>query len=519
MSGTPPDLAPHIAPSVVNRLRPPSVWGKEWKGDDERAPGQMPGPPAYPMKQWGAHRVLLQGFNWESCKHAEKSKDGKTWYKVMEMCAGTMSRVGVTDVWFPPSSQSVAPQGYLPGMLYDLKTPYGNEDELKSTIDTLHKHGIACIADIVINHRCASFQDENGIWNQFEGGTPDEKLDWGSWAIVKGDAKFAGSALRSDTGEDYDAAPDIDHRNETVQKDLSEWMRWLRDEVGFDGWRWDYAKGFAPWVIGALNAQTNPVFSVIEYWSAMGYGDGGLNADQDHHRQELCNYVDASVYTATEHLQYDGDNTVQSTGAFDFTTKGILQDAVGKDEFWRLKDKDGNPPGLLGWWPESAITFLDNHDTGSTQGHWPFPGEFAGAGYAYILTHPGYPCLFWDHVFDWGEELKTSIELMVRARIRNRVGGRCEEVVIHRADHECYLATIKGRAESDAGDARLAEEQEIRQNPASEVTPWLGGEVVERRHGELAVRIGHGDAGPPGDGWDLVCEGPKFCVWERRAAE
>ena len=70
-SGTPPDLAPHIAPSVVNRLRPPSVWGKEWKGDDERAPGQMPGPPAYPMKQWGAHRVLLQGFNWEVSSNNE----------------------------------------------------------------------------------------------------------------------------------------------------------------------------------------------------------------------------------------------------------------------------------------------------------------------------------------------------------------------------------------------------------------------------------------------------------------
>ena len=82
MSGTPPDLAPHIAPSVVNRLRPPSVWGKEWKGDDERAPGQMPGPPAYPMKQWGAHRVLLQGFNWEvssnnEAKH-ETTRKGNT---------------------------------------------------------------------------------------------------------------------------------------------------------------------------------------------------------------------------------------------------------------------------------------------------------------------------------------------------------------------------------------------------------------------------------------------------------
>ena len=27
-------------------------------------------------------------------------------------------------------------------------------------------------------------------------------------------------------------------------------------------------------------------------------------------------------------------------------------------------------PGLLGWMPSHAVTFLDNHDTGSTQAHW-----------------------------------------------------------------------------------------------------------------------------------------------------
>lgn len=30
-------------------------------------------------------------------------------------------------------------------------------------------------------------------------------------------------------------------------------------------------------------------------------------------------------------------------------------------------------PGMIGWWPSRAVTFLDNHDTGSTQAHWPFP--------------------------------------------------------------------------------------------------------------------------------------------------
>jgi alpha-amylase len=36
-----------------------------------------------------------------------------------------------------------------------------------------------------------------------------------------------------------------------------------------------------------------------------------------------------------------------------------------------------------------AMTFVDNHDTGSTQAHWPFPKDLVGLGYAYIITHPG----------------------------------------------------------------------------------------------------------------------------------
>ena len=304
-----------------------------------------------------------------------------------------------------------------------------------------------------------------------------------------------------------------------MQKDLAEWMRWLRDDVGFDGWRWDYAKGFAPWVIGALNAQTWPLFSVIESWTAMNYGDG-LEYDQDSHRQDLCNYIDKTGYTKTDHLPYDGTNEDPSTAAFDFTTKGILQEAVGNDSYYRLKDKDGNPAGLIGWWPESAVTFLDNHDTGSTQGHWPFPGDGVQAGYAYILTHPGTPCIFWDHLFDWGGEVQNTIAMLMRARIRNRVGGRCEKVEIHRADNECYLATVTGRAKPDAGDTRLDDEAALRMQwdkESDDVTPWLGGAVEERRHGQLAVRIGHGGAEPPGGGWEVVCSGPKFVVWERAA--
>lgn len=39
-----------------------------------------------------------------------------------------------------------------------------------------------------------------------------------------------------------------------------------------------------------------------------------------------------------------------------------------------------------------------------------------GAGYAYILTHPGLPCIFWDHYFTWGAELHNTIHTLVQVR-------------------------------------------------------------------------------------------------------
>lgn len=46
--------------------------------------------------------------------------------------------------------------------------------------------------------------------------------------------------------------------------------------------------------------------------------------------------------------------------------QGILHSAL-HNEYWRLIDPQGKPPGVMGWWPSRAVTFLENHDTGSTQ--------------------------------------------------------------------------------------------------------------------------------------------------------
>ena len=148
--------------------------------------------------------------------------------------------------------------------------------------------------------------------------------------------------------------------------------------------------------------------------------------------------------------------------------QGVLQEALEHSQFWRLRDPAGKPPGVIGWWPARAVTFIDIHDTGanllcihphpdlaanmhvlyagcshegafscwqlwlclcptmlreyrpdgcagrwlgtgSTQGHWPFPGDHLVQGYVYILTHPGTPCIFYDHLFTDGLRRASSV--------------------------------------------------------------------------------------------------------------
>ena len=84
----------------------------------------------------------------------------------------------------------------------------------------------------------ATVMQEDGKWNKFGG-----RLAWDKSYICNNNPSFGGTGGHKPQ-EDYVAAPNLDHSQERVRKDITAWMKWLRNNVGFDGWRFDYVKGY-----------------------------------------------------------------------------------------------------------------------------------------------------------------------------------------------------------------------------------------------------------------------------------
>lgn len=406
-----------------------------------------------------ASEILLQGFNWESYQ------DG-LYHKLLNR-VDEFKGAGFTAIWLPPPTYSVGDfeptlhsRGYLPKQYYNLNTAYGSEKQLRTLVSSLNRAGIEPIADIVVNHRGSQGIDSVGCpyfsWP-----------NWGAWALVASEACHGDN---KDSGYDTKDFLDLDHKNETVRNNIRDWLKWLRWDVGFSGWRWDFAKGFHAGFVGYYNQETSPTFSVGEYWTNMAHdNDGTLHYDQGAHRQQILNWIDGTWKGITS-PQY-------AAKAFDFTTKGVLQHAIWNKEFWRLGDDQRRPAGVIGAWPEKAVTFLDNHDTASTQRHWVFSDRTDEIlqGYAYILTHPGVPTVFWDHYEYFDGKMRGSIRRMMNIRHRNNIEADAK-IFIHRVETGLYAATI-----SDC----------------------------------VSMKLGPNSWSPNGNEWLLAESGHDFAIWEK----
>lgn len=308
---------------------------------------------------------MIQGFTWESASrnHTERLYN---WYSIMKGNAENLQKFEY--VWFPPPSKSLDTNGYLPTELNVLDSFYGKETELKDTIKSIEP--AKAIADVVINHRCGS-----SGWGKFINPSlaPDYTAicsDDEGFFEPKSDMYNSSSRGKKDTGDKVPYARDIDHTNKTVQKAICDWMNSILKGAGFIGWRYDMVKGYDGEYVGLYNKATCPYFSVGEFWN-------------ESNREPISKWVEATVRGGGK------------SRAFDFTLKGSLNRAFNEKNFALLADEKN----LYISQPRDAVTFVDNHDTGSTQHKAELQKDYIAAAYALILTHPGYPCVAWQHYF------------------------------------------------------------------------------------------------------------------------
>jgi alpha-amylase len=82
------------------------------------------------------------------------------------------------------------------------------------------------------------------------------------------------------SGDEYFAAPNIDHSNGMVRSQLKEWMKWMREFIGYDGFRFDFVKGYSGNFTQEYVDASVPRLSIGEFWDACDYSDGVLAYNQ-----------------------------------------------------------------------------------------------------------------------------------------------------------------------------------------------------------------------------------------------
>ena len=128
------------------------------------------------------------------------------------------------------------------------------------------------------------------------------------------------------------------------------------------------------------------------------------------------------------------DNPV---GAFDFPLRWRLQ-SMCDDYGFSLRTLTA--PGVLVWdRPTQAVTFVENHDVARSS---PIINDKLLA-YAFILTHEGYPCVFWQDYFnyDLGQPGNLSgIAALVQAH-EKYAGGATQVLYV---DDDLYIMQRTG---------------------------------------------------------------------------
>lgn len=340
--------------------------------------------------------VMLQGFSWDSYDYSQ--------WTVLEKQADDMK--GFIDlVWLPQSGKCIETtqvMGYKPYYYFNQNSSFGTEAELRSLIAKFKAAGIGAIADVVVNHRNTdgwfTFPAEtyNGVTYKMQP-TDICKNDDGGATAKQATKEGVSLSNNNDEGQDWDGCRDLDHKSANVQKIIKAYLKFLKEDMGYTGFRYDMVKGFSGTHVADYNDATGVEFSVGEYW------DGNPS---------IINWI---------------NKTNKKSAAFDFQFRYNVRDAVGvKDnkivsaQNWSKLKSDIN---LMHdpTYRQYAITFVENHDMqyrSADEQLDPLKRDTLAAN-AYMLAMPGTPCVFQPHWRAYKQEIKSMIEARKLAGITN----------------------------------------------------------------------------------------------------
>lgn len=342
--------------------------------------------------------IMMQGFYWDV-------PAGGNWWNTVKGKMSSWSSAGITSVWLPPVSKAqngTFSMGYDPFDYFDFgdynqmgstETRFGSRQELESLIQTAHSNQIDVIADIVLNHNSGGALEAN----PFTGTNTWTDFNPASGKFYRSYNDFHPNATVNNDEGIFGGFPDLSHSQTYVQDWL--WKRsdgvgkYYKNTLGFDGWRFDYVKGFGPWVVREWNNHVGG-FSVGELWDAnVGYLDWWTNEANSSAFDFACYYKMDEAF--------DGNDMTKLT----------------QDMLWKRD-------------PYQAVTFVANHDTDIIWDKM--------LAYAYILTHEGYPCIFYRDYEEWLNKNKLNNLMWIHG---NLATGNTS--ILH-ADNDEYVARRNG---------------------------------------------------------------------------
>lgn len=342
--------------------------------------------------------VMLQGFYWNSY-------DDTNWTNLKSQVNDFADNFSL--IWLPQSGKCLGnsqTMGYKPYYYFNQNSSFGTEAELRDLIKTFKGKGIGMVADVVVNHHDTdgwfTFPAEvyKGVTYQFKSTDIVANDDKGKTAK---EATKQGVSLskNNDEGEDWDGCRDLDHKSQNVQTIIKAYLKYLKDDLGYTGFRYDMVKGFSGSHVADYNKAVGIEYSVGEYWDSNARIQSWINA------------------------------TLKNSAAFDFQFRYNVRDAINSNNWAALKSTNNLMNDKN--WRQYAVTFVENHDMeyrSASEQQDPIRRDTLAAN-AYLLAMPGTPCVFFTH---W-QEYKDEIGAMISAR---KAAG-----ITNMSDYEVKVAT------------------------------------------------------------------------------